>query len=422
MPERDGQGEVCGRPRCAERVSCAPKGDVSKTSALACGETNGEAAFVVGNVSKGERMDGMGTTAILGIGGLLIGLVFGAVVQRTNFCTLGGVSDYLLMEDGRRLRAWVLSAAVALAGTQALHLAGLIYVGKSIYLNPSFGWAGAILGGLMFGFGMTKTGGCASKTLVRFGGGNLKSLVVLMVMGLVAYMTLRGVLAPLRVQLEAAATANLKAFGLGSQGLDALLARLTGLPAGTARIVMSLLAASALLAYCFKDAEFRRSPRDILAGLVIGLTVVAGWVVTGILAADEFAPVQLASLTFAAPVAESLQYLMTWTGATLNFGIAVTFGVILGSFLTAVAMKRFRLEGFVDRNDLVSHLGGATLMGAGAVLALGCTIGQGVTGVSTLALGGFVTWAAIIAGAVYGIRYLEEGSYSGALKAVFSGG
>jgi uncharacterized membrane protein YedE/YeeE len=367
-------------------------------------------------------MGELGTTAILGLGGLFVGLVFGAVVQRTNFCTMGGVSDWILMEDGRRLRAWALAAAVALIGTQLLHMTGRIDTTKSMYLAPSFGWFGAILGGLMFGFGMTKTGGCASRTLVRFGAGNLKSLIVLMVMGIVAYMTMRGLLAPLRAQMETATSLNLGALGMKAAGLNDLLARATGFSANAARVAAIVLIGGGIIWFCFGDAEFRRSKRDILAGVGVGLTVIAGWVVTGILAADEFAPVPLGSLTFAAPMGESLQYLMTFTGSTLNFGIAVTAGVILGSFFAAVASGTFHLESFADRDDLLRHLGGAALMGVGAVLSLGCTIGQAVTGVSTLALGGLVTWAAIVAGAVYGVRHLEEGSYSGALKAMFARG
>jgi uncharacterized protein len=364
----------------------------------------------------------LSTSTIVAIGGFGIGLVFGAVAQRTNFCTMGAISDLVLMGDGRRFRAWVLAIAVAIIGTQALHFGGIIDINKSIYLTSNLGWLGAILGGAMFGFGMTQAGGCGSRTLVRLGAGNLKSLVVTMVLGVVAYMTLRGLLALARVQLESLTNIDLKAFGLGNQNLGEMAGAAVGLPAAPARAAAAAALALAFLAFCFKDAAFRRSARNIAAGLIIGLAVVGGWAVTGILGADEFNPVPLASMTFVAPVGEGLQYLMTFTGSTINFGIAAVGGVVAGSFLMAVVTGTFRVESFTDRSDLARHLGGAILMGAGGVLALGCTIGQGITGMSTLALGSIMAWLSILWGGYVGIKYLDEGSFGGVIRAVFSGG
>ena len=366
-------------------------------------------------------MGELSVTTIVGLGGFAVGLVFGAVVQRTNFCTMGGISDLVLMGDGRRFRAWLLAIAVAIIGTQALHFGGVIDVNKSIYLTPNLGWLGAIIGGLMFGFGMTQTGGCASRTLVRLGSGNLKSLIVMLVLGIFAYMTLRGLLALPRLQIETT-NFDLTARGLHSQNLGEMAGAAIGLAAAPARAVVAAVAALLLLAICFKDADFRRSPINIVGGTVVGLCAVAGWLVTGVLANDEFNPVQLASITFVAPAGDSLQYLMTFTGSTINFGIAVIGGVIVGSFLMAIATGSFAVESFVDRNDLTRHLGGAMLMGAGGVLALGCTIGQGITGMSTLALGSLLAWLSILGGGYLGIRYLEEGSFGGAIRAVFARG
>ena len=363
-------------------------------------------------------MGELDTTTLVGIGGFLIGLVFGAVAQRTNFCTMGGISDLVLMGDGRRFRAWVLAIAVAIIGTQALHFAGLIDINKSIYLTSNFGWLGAIIGGLMFGFGMTQAGGCGSKTLVRLGSGNLKSMVVALVLGVFAYMTLRGLIALARVQVETT-NVDLKAHGLSNQNLGEMAGHTLGLAAGPARAIAAAVLALAFLVYCFKDAEFRKSGSNIVAGLVIGLTAVAGWYVTGVLGADEFNPVALASITFVAPVGESLQYLMTFTGSTINFGIAVVGGVIAGSFLMSLMTGTFQVESFADRSDLVRHLFGGALMGVGGVMALGCTIGQGITGMSTLALGSLIAWLSIMAGGWLGIKYLEEGTFLGALRAAF---
>jgi hypothetical protein len=311
---------------------------------------------------------------------------------------------------------------VAIIGTNALHFSGAIDVNKSIYLTPNLGWLGAIIGGAMFGFGMTLAGGCGSKTVVRLGAGNLKSLVVAILLGIVAYMTLRGLLALARIQLETATNIDLKTRGLDNQNIGEMAGAWFSVAGNTARAIAAVAVAAAFLVFCFKDATFRRSASNIAAGLIIGLTPVAGWVVTGIFGADEFNPVPLASVTFVAPLGESLQYLMTFTGSAINFGIAVVGGVIAGSFLMAVATGSFRIESFTDRNDFVRHIGGGALMGAGGVLALGCTIGQGITGMSTLALGSVMAWLSIIAGGYLGVKYLEEGSFSGAVRAVFARG
>jgi uncharacterized membrane protein YedE/YeeE len=367
------------------------------------------------------QMSALSTNMIVCIGGFVIGLVFGAVVQRTNFCAMGAISDLVLMGDGRRFRAWLLAIAVAIIGTQTLYFAGIIDIDKSIYLAPNIGWLGAIIGGLMFGFGMTQTGGCASKNLVRLGGGNLKSLIVMLVVGIFAYMTARGLLALPRLQIETT-NIDLTARGLHDQNLGALAGAAVGIPAVYARAAAAAAAALLLLTICFKDAAFRRSPPNIVAGAVIGLAAIGGWLVTGVLGADEFNPAPLASITFVAPAGDSLQYLMTFTGSTIDFGVAVLGGVIVGSFLAAAATGTFNVESFTEHGDLVRHLGGAMLMGAGGVMALGCTIGQGITGMSTLSLGSLIAWLSIMSGGYLGIKYLEEGSFAGVLRGALARG
>lgn len=354
--------------------------------------------------------------------GFAAGIVFGATAQRTNFCTMGAISDVVNLQDYRRLRAWLLAIAVAMVGSQLLHLAGAIDLGKSIYLTPNLGWLGAVLGGSMFGFGMTLTGGCGNKTLVRLGSGNLKSLVVAIVLGLFAYMTLRGLLALPRTLYIETTNLNLSQAGLRSQGIPDMAAAVTGLSIPLLRWMIAGAAVLALLWYCFKDAEFRSSPDTVIGAVIIGALIPVGWWITGVVGADDFEPTPLASFTFVAPVGESLMYLMIFTGSKINFGIAIVGGVIAGSFLMALATNTFRLESFADAADVLRHLGGAALMGTGGVLALGCTIGQGITGLSTLAAGSMLAWLSILAGGVYGMKYLEEGSFGGALRAMLARG
>ena len=347
----------------------------------------------------------------------VLGGLFGITAQRTNFCTMGALSDVVFIGDWNRFRAWMLAIAVAMLASQGLELFGTVDLSASIYRSVNLGWLGAIIGGLMFGFGMTLAGGCANKTLVRLGGGNLKSIVVAVVLGIFAYMTLRGLIGLARMELQAFSMIDVSSWGAVNQGLPELLAAL-GAPVVPARIAVAAAIAGGLLLFCFKDAGFRRSPRDMGAGVIVGLLVAAAWIVTGVLGADEFDPVPLASMTFVAPIGEALQYLMTFTGATINFGIAAVGGIVAGAFLSALARREFHIESFADADDMLRHLLGAALMGTGGVLALGCTIGQGVTGMSTLSLGSLIAIAAIITGGLLGLKYQEEGSLGSAIAAL----
>jgi uncharacterized protein len=344
----------------------------------------------------------------LALGGLLIGFVFGWVVYRTNYCAMGSLSDIHNFGDYRRFRAWLLAAATALVGATLLEAAGVVDLARSMYLAPSFNWAGHIVGGLIFGIGMVLAGGCPSRNLARTGGGDLRALLTLVVLGLVAFMTIAGVLAPARAALEGATGIVLTAAP--TQGLGDLLSAYVGIARGWAKLAAAAMIAAAALAYCFADAKFRRSPLHILSGIAVGLTVVAGWALTGLAYDDMMArPTPPVSLTYIRPVGDTLQWLALYTATPMpGFGVASVFGALLGAFAAALAMGRFQLATFAGTGDTLRNLLGAALMGVGGVMALGCTVGQSVTGVSTLALGSFVTFAAIVAGGFLGLRLLER--------------
>jgi uncharacterized membrane protein YedE/YeeE len=346
--------------------------------------------------------------ALLALGGLLIGFAFGAVVYRTNYCAMGSLSDIHNFGDYRRFRAWLLAAATALVGATVLDAAGVVDLARSMYLAPSFNWAGHIVGGLIFGIGMVLAGGCPSRNLARAGGGDLRALLTLVVLGLVAFMSIAGVLAPARVVIERATSVALA--GAPTQSLGDLLSAHTGVARGWAKAVVAALIAAAALAYCFADAKFRASPLHILSGIAVGFAVIAGWALTG-LAYDDMAPrpTPPISLTYIRPVGDTLQWLALYTATPMpGFGVTSVFGALAGAFVAALAMGRFRLATFADTDDTLRNLLGAALMGVGGVMALGCTVGQSVTGVSTLALGSFVTFAAIVAGGFLGLRLLER--------------
>ena len=287
-------------------------------------------------------------TTFVALWGFAAGIIFGITAQRTNFCTMGALSDIVFMGSYSRMRAWVLAIAVAMAGSQLMHILGFVDLGAAIYLTSNLGWLGAIIGGLMFGFGMTLAGGCGNKTLVRVGTGSLRSLVVALIIAISAYATLRGILGIPRLEFEAASMIDLGRFGLENQGIVGVLAFISGLDTTLVRPVLTGIIVFSLLAWCFKSEEFRQSRRDLIAGLVIGLLIPMGWYITGNIGNDDFDPVPLFSFTFVSPTADGLQYLMTFTGSTINFGIASIAGVIVGAFFAATATGEFRVETFVD--------------------------------------------------------------------------
>jgi uncharacterized membrane protein YedE/YeeE len=343
----------------------------------------------------------------LGVGGLVIGFLFGAIVYRTNYCAMGGLADIHNFNDYRRFRAWILAAAVALIGTQVLRAVGAVELDRAMYLAPTVNWFGYLAGGFIFGIGMVLAGGCPSRNLARAGGGDLRSLLTLIVLGMVAFMTIAGLFAPVRAAIEQATSFR---TGTPTQSLADRLSLLTGMARGYAGLVMTVLVGAASLAYCFSDARFRASRVHIASGVGVGLTVVAGWVVTG-LAYDEMAsrPTQPISLTYIRPVGETLQWLSLYTaGPAPGFGVSSVFGALAGAFAAALSMGRFKLVTFSDTGDTLRNLAGATLMGIGGVMALGCTVGQAVTGVSTLAVGSFLTFGAIVTGGFYGLKLLER--------------
>jgi uncharacterized membrane protein YedE/YeeE len=318
---------------------------------------------------------------------LAIGLAFGATGQVSGFCLYRGLRGWWLREDDTKLRAFALALAVAIAGTQAAGAAGLVDPSRSIYLSGAFSWLLVPIGGALFGWGMVLANGCGARALVLLGQGNLRSFVVLVCLGVTAYMTLTGIIAPVRT----------------------FLIEQTSIAAGTlaSPAVKTALAAilfAALLAFAFSSPRFRRSLPDLAGGLIVGLLVIAGWLATGWLGRDEFEPVSPASLTFVAPVGESIQYLMIATGVKPGFGVAIVAGTLAGSVLAALSRRRWQLEGFKQPRDMLRYMAGGALMGLGGALALGCSIGQGLTGLSTLAYSSMLAAAGIFAGTLLALR------------------
>ncbi|HMO45746.1 MAG TPA: YeeE/YedE family protein [Rubrivivax sp.] len=361
-----------------------------------------------------QEADLPGLTASVLWAAFALAVAFGAIAQRTHFCTMGAVADIVNLGDWTRMRMWVLAIGVAMIGFNAMVALGWVQAGSSIYAAPKLLWLSHLVGGLLFGFGMVLASGCSSRTLVRAGGGNLKSLVVLCVLAVAAYASMRGLLGVWRAATVDAVVLQLPA----GQDLPSLLAHASGAPRTALALGLGGGLGLALLGWVVARPEGRRAG-VLLGGIGIGAVIVGVWWVSGRLGfvAEHPATLEPAflatnsrrmeSLSFVAPVAYTMDWLILFsdTSRVLTLGIVAVLGVMLGSAAAALASGSFRWEGFGGAEDTANHLVGAVLMGTGGITALGCTIGQGLSGVSTLALGSFIALAAILAGGVLGVRY-----------------
>ncbi len=353
----------------------------------------------------------------------VVAVVLGAIANKTNFCTMGAVSDWVNMGDTGRMRAWLLAMVVALIGVLGMEAANVISFSSGTfppYRTENFAWLRYLLGGLMFGIGMTLGSGCGSKTLIRVGGGNLKSVVVLVIASVMAYLMMWTSFFEIAFMSWIGPTSvSLAKFGIPSQELPAIVAGVTGMESSPAfRLIIGAMVAIALLIFIFKSGDFRKSFDNILGGTVVGLAVVGGWYMTGgsmgvawkdfaDMAVDVPSRVNVQSYTFISPMGDSVRYLMEPTNLLfVNFGVTALVGVIVGSFLYAIIARRFRVEWFASGGDFSNHVVGGVLMGVGGVLAMGCTIGQAVTGVSTLAIGSILTFLAIVGGAAATMKFM----------------
>ena len=382
----------------------------------------------------------------------VISVILGAIVNKTNFCTMGAVSDMVNIGDYGRFRAWILAIAVATLGVSIFEFMELVNVTETFpgYRGNQLIYVENILGGVLFGIGMTFASGCGNKTLIRIGGGNIKSIFVFIIIALIAYYmtnpfpdsdkTLYSVLFydwvnPLAVSLD------------NNQDIGALISKLISSDSShTLRFIAGLVVASGMLFYVFKAADFRNNKDNILAGVIIGLIILSAWYTSSNITIfaednhyslsdyytewdmlaedDEGKPatgraLNAQSFTFINPIGQTYGYIKgAFDSALLTFGLISVFGVILGSFLWSLFNRSFRVEWFVDFKDFLNHFFGAILMGFGGVLALGCTIGQGITGMSTLALGSIITFISIIFGSAltmkiqyYKLVYEDEASF-----------
>lgn len=333
------------------------------------------------------------------LAGLMAGIVLGLAARLGDFCTLGALESAMYGDDQRRLRLWGVVLAVAIFGTYLGSLFGLIDIAGSFYHQIEWNPLGSIIGGLLFGYGMAMAGNCGFGALVRFGGGDLRSLVVVVVMGVFAFIALSGPLAPLRIALFSQADAT------GPQGIAASVQALTGL----APIVTAAVVAAGFLIWALAHRGLRKSPRQLAWGVAAGLAVVWSFAATSWLAVESFGAVQVEGLSFTAPLGRTLIWLMTSTAGGISFSVGTVCGVLAGALAGSLWRGLFRWEACEDPRELGRQVSGAAMMGVGGVVALGCSVGQGVSAFATLAWSGPVTLAAIAVGAVFGLRQLIGG-------------
>lgn len=331
--------------------------------------------------------------------GLLGGIALGLAARMGRFCTLGAIEDYLYGGDDKRLRMWGIALGIAIIGTHIASSFGSFDPALSAYLDRNWNPAGTIIGGLMFGYGMALSGNCGYGALARLGGGDLRSFVIVIVMGLSAYFVMSGPLAHIRVwafPVEMGASTP--------QGFTQLLER-----AGVPALLTGLLFGSALLIFALWNKEMRRSPSHIFWGTIVGLAVLSGWLGTHWIAENGFAVEAIETHSFAAPIGDTIYYAMTASGNTLSFSVGSIVGVVVGAILGSYSKGHFRWEACEDPRELRRQLLGASLMGPGAVLAVGCSVGQGISAFSVLAFSAPVALIAIFIGAAFGLKQLITG-------------
>ena len=338
-----------------------------------------------------------GAAALVGLfGGTLLGLA----ARLGRFCTLGAIEDYFYGGKDLRLRMWALAIGTAVVGSFALIGLGLLSGTDSFYLASQWSPVASIVGGLVFGYGMAMAGNCGYGAVARLGGGDLRNFVIVVVMGMSAYFAMSGPAAYLRIRLFPTPEVASE-----PQGIAHWIASMSGAPVALIGIMIGV----ALIALALSSKSMRESPKSIFWSVVVGVAVISAWAGTSWIARTGFDGTPVVSHTFAAPVGETILFFMTSTGQTLSFAIGSVAGVWTGAFIGSLIKGHFRWEACEDPRELRRQITGAAMMGVGAVIALGCSFGQGLSAFSLLSFSAPVTFLAILAGSWLGLRHLIEG-------------
>jgi len=332
--------------------------------------------------------------------GLFGGVLLGLAARIGRFCTLGAIEDLFYGENPLRLRMWGIAIGVAVMGTFGLSLAGLLDLEQTLYLGLQWNPYASVFGGLVFGYGMALAGNCGYGALARVGGGDLRSLLIVLIMGIFAYITLGGPLSSLRLWLFDSPGQSTQVTSFAHA-----LAQATGIGVEPAGIAIGF----GITCITLLSSSMRRTPSYIFWGGIAGCAIVSGWAGTQWVANTGFDATRVVSHTFSAPIGETTLFVMTSSGNSITFGTGSVVGVVIGAFLGSLIKGHFRWEACDDPRELRRQILGAALMGIGAVVAVGCSVGQGLSAFSVLAYSAPVTLACILAGAAIGLRQLILG-------------
>ncbi len=337
----------------------------------------------------------MGT--LIGFAG---GILLGLAARIGRFCTLGAIEDALYGQSNNRLRMWGTAIGMAVLLVHLALTQGLITTSNSYPLMVPFTPLLTIFGGLLFGLGMAFSGNCGFGALARLGGGDLRSFVIVLVMGVSAYVTLGGPLSPLRIWLV-----ELLSVQPTTTSFSALLSSSTGMPAS----YIGLLLGAGVFGFSVWNRAFWEEKGNVIWGALVGLSVASGWIGTHLIAQVGFSGLRPVSHGFTAPVGSTILYFMTSSGQTLNFGIGSVCGVWAGALTGSLMKGHFRLEACEDPRELQRQITGAVMMGIGGVLAVGCSVGQGISAMALLSINAPLALSSIFIGAYFGLNHLISG-------------
>ena len=349
----------------------------------------------------------------------LASILFGIVARKTDFCPLGGIADYIYNGNTGRLSMYFFAIAVAILGVTVLEALEVFSVDatRPPYRMSQFRWSAYLVGGGLFGVGMALCRGCGMRSVVNLGGGNLKTIVAILGMGSAAVLMLyvEGFFNNYFLSWVLPTSLNFNDYGLAHQDLGTIISNFSGVEISTMRIAVGLLLSLAIMSLVFKSKDFIRRQDNWIGGFMIGALIVGAFYISGgpigelAKEASEFSDTPqngmgIQSYTFVRPIGDLLYIGVNPEWYILTFGLVAFLGVGAGSVLISLASGRFKIVWFKSISEAFRYAIGGIMVGIGGVLGMGCTIGQGIAGTSTLSLGSFLDLFALMLGAFIGIN------------------
>ncbi len=329
---------------------------------------------------------------VVNIFAFMIGLTYGIVAQKTQFCFSGSIKDFVLTKSTRRSASVIMAMITAIVSSQFLAHQYGVDLAKSVYLQTDLNYFSILLGGGLFGIGMMLADGCSSRHLVKFSQGDLYSLVTIIFIAVFGYITAKGILT----------------IGLEPIVKNEWLLRVSGwIPNQPVPLYVVI---ALLLVALWKVVPSFKNLLSCMDGVIVGLLIAGAWYVTGVLGFDDFEPLPLEALSFVFPSGKTLEYLMFFSGSTLSFSVSVIFGMVIGAFVMSFFNKKYRFGCVISQksNKLKNGIIGGMLMGIGGILAMGCTVGQGLSGISTLAFGSLLAITSIMVSAYFTAKFMDK--------------